>query len=168
MRTAHLVALDGVLLRGEEVACVEIAIAQKFEGGAMKSIGPRAGHNVDHGAAGAAVPRVKVVGLHGELRQGVRIGEAGVEVVDVVLVRCAIQLVAHLVPHRAVGRDGEVVSIGGVGGGIGAFADYCAGRHVDQRSAFRPLRGRSSIYCSPTTWRKAPDCESTMGHLRGW
>src|SRR6185369_3112411 len=78
--SAELVALDGVLCRGEEVCGVDDIVADEVEDGSVPLVGSGVGDDVDKRAGVNAATRRQRVRFDGELVQ--RVGE-GIGQVDV-------------------------------------------------------------------------------------
>ncbi len=76
--------------RIEEVARVQIGVAQKFECVSMEAVCPRLGNDVDLPTAVVAILGVIVVGQNTKLRDGIKVGNC----------RCA--AIAPFLHHRSI------------------------------------------------------------------
>src|SRR5690348_3978390 len=103
---SELIALEEVMCWREEVAGIQVAVAQKLEGAAVQLVGAGFGDHVDNRAGAAAVLGAVAVGLNAELLHRIRIWEGIVHIGVVVLVAAAVQIVIDVVGAGAVGTDG--------------------------------------------------------------
>ncbi len=117
----------------EEIPGVEIAVANEFEQRSVQIVRTGLGNDVDDRAAGAAILRIEVVGLHAEFGERVGIRKSSVEIGDVVLMAGAVQLVGNLVAERAIHRHRDGVARAGIRSGVGSLASDRSRRHEDQR-----------------------------------
>ena len=89
---AVLVALERVLLRREEVAGIQVPIADEFEGAAMVLVGAGLRDDIDHGAGAEPVLCREVVGLDREFLNGIRVRKGKIRVQVRVVVTSAVHL----------------------------------------------------------------------------
>ncbi len=91
---AVLVALERVLLGGEVVLRIHIAVAEELEQGSVERVAAGPGNNVHHRARVNPVLRRQTGSLHAELLNGVREGKGQIDVSErVVIVRGVHQVV---------------------------------------------------------------------------
>src|SRR5271157_4886769 len=96
-------------IRLEVAGGIEVRVAHKLPGPAMKLVGAVAGDDVDGGAARAAVLRAHVVSYHLKLSHGVR--RQLHHLVRESLVRGAIEVVVQAVQHVVIKDAAQAVDI---------------------------------------------------------
>src|SRR5207253_7197222 len=94
-RPAVLVTLQRVARRGEEVASVEVTVADEFEGVAMESVAAGLGDSVDRRRRVLPVLRWQRVGLELEFLQSVRERNGQVQIVLRIIDGPAVENVIH-------------------------------------------------------------------------
>jgi hypothetical protein len=126
-RAAELVALERVLGGREEVAGVQIAVAQKLEQISVNLVGSGFAHHVDHAAHGIPVLRAHIGALHAEFLDRVGVGKGQISINVGVVVGDAIHLIIDAFGKRSarlgvlLARIGSALAVGAavVRGGIG-------------------------------------------------
>ena len=113
-RAAELVALQAVARRREEVARVEVVVADELEDVAVERVGAGLGHQVHRRRRVMAVARRQRAGLDLELLQRVGERRRQVQVVERIVVRAAVHDVGDAVGLAAGDRDrhGRIVLVG--------------------------------------------------------
>ena len=113
-RAAELVALQAVARRREEVARVEVIVADELEDVAAERVGARLGDQVHRRRGVVAVARRQRAGLDLELLQRVGERRRQVQVVERIVVGAAVHDVGDAVGLAAGDRDrdGRVVLVG--------------------------------------------------------
>ena len=90
-QASELVAPQRILRGGEEIARVEVSVADEFEQAAMELVGSRLGHDIDDRAGMQPVARGNAVGLHAEFLQGVGEGKRQVHIGMRIVVIAAVE-----------------------------------------------------------------------------
>src|SRR5262249_21167943 len=100
---AKLVALQEIVRPREEIAGVQVAVAQKLEGASVQLVRAGLGHHVDDPARSTAILGAVTIGLNAEFFDGVRVRKWIVHVGVVVLIAAAVQVVIDVIGAGAIG-----------------------------------------------------------------